>query len=211
MGTCGNTPAGNTDVDRMPNSSYSRRMVRTEPTTSLGSKMAPEAMKRSGCRLSASRAVSSETPTIPFSMPNRSISCSVTEIGSSAGSSLGTSLNMYSTGNSRFSLDSRSLVCLRMKSYCSKPSLREADHGVDHRQSVWSGHCHSDLWRCTQPARFELGQLCVLAVSKRHPRAPNSETMFSFLSTTCRQSSWTIWSSYSALASYDGAVTRNVF
>jgi len=52
-----------------------------------------------------------------FSMPNRSICCSSSDTGSSVGNPLGTSLNMYSTGNSKSSLDSRSFVCLRMKSY----------------------------------------------------------------------------------------------
>ena len=79
--------------------------------------MAPDGMKRSGNILSASSAESSLTPIIAFSMPNRSICWSTSDTGSSVGSPLGTSLNMYSTGNSKSSLDSRSFVCLRMKSY----------------------------------------------------------------------------------------------
>ncbi len=58
----------------------------------------------------------------PISIPYLSISCNVTETGSSVGRSLGTSLNMYSTGNCISSREERSLVCLRMKSYCANPS-----------------------------------------------------------------------------------------
>ena len=66
--------------------------------------------------------MASETPIRPISIPYLSISCSVTEIGSSVGRSLGTSLNMYSAGNSISSLELRSLVCFLMKSYCANPS-----------------------------------------------------------------------------------------
>src|SRR6202044_285838 len=54
--------------------------------------------------------------------PNRSICCSTSDTGSSVDSPCGTSLNMYSTGNSKSSFDARSLVCLRMKSYWGAPS-----------------------------------------------------------------------------------------
>src|SRR6201999_2490994 len=63
----------------------------------------------------------SPTPIIAISLPNRSICCSTSDTGSSVDSPCGTSLNMYSTGNSKSSFDSRSLVCLRMKSYWAEP------------------------------------------------------------------------------------------
>ena len=50
----------------MPYSSYSRRIVRTVPETSLGSATAPEGMKRSGNFLSASFEVASDTPMTPW-------------------------------------------------------------------------------------------------------------------------------------------------
>ena len=115
MATCGNVPDGKAPTARMPNSSYSRRIWRTVPVTSFGSVMLPDGTKRSGCRFSAAREFSSPTPIIPISTPCRSISCRVTETGSSVGRSCGTSLKMYSTGN-RISLEAWSLVCLRMKS-----------------------------------------------------------------------------------------------
>ena len=56
-------------------------------------------------------------PMSPFSMLCLSISRSVTATGSSPESaSSGTSLNMYSTGNSYSSFDCESLVCLVMNS-----------------------------------------------------------------------------------------------
>jgi hypothetical protein len=85
---------------------------------SLGSALA-QGMNRSGCRLTASAPSpdGSPTPINPLSTPQRSISRSVTPIGSVEPfrSLPGTSLKMYSTGNSNSSFDSRSLVWRVMK------------------------------------------------------------------------------------------------
>ena len=81
---------------------------------SLGSAW-DDGMKRSGSRASASVPTPSGSPTPinPLSTPHRSISRNVTATGSSTSRNVlsGTSLNMYSTGNSNSSLDWESLVC----------------------------------------------------------------------------------------------------
>ena len=61
------------------------------------------------------------TPIKPFSIPQRSISRTVTAIGSSTSCNpfSGTSLNMYSTGKSNSSLDCLSLVWRVMNRYTS--------------------------------------------------------------------------------------------
>jgi len=69
-------------------------MALTDPITSLGSLTAPDGTNRSGYFFNASCEVSSATPIRPFSMPKRSISCSVNATGSLDGRFFGTPLNM---------------------------------------------------------------------------------------------------------------------
>ena len=84
----------------MPYSSVARRMLRTAVPMSLGS-TSSEASNRSGCCWIARTVTSLPSPTRPTAMPCLSIASKVTSTGSSPSSRwLGTSLNMYSDGNS---------------------------------------------------------------------------------------------------------------
>jgi hypothetical protein len=112
------------------------------PLTSFGSSKLPVGTNRPGCLFSAARDVSSETPITPISMPNRSISCSVTETGSEVGRSFGTFLNMYSAGNCMSLREERSFVCLRDEVVLPEPLVRESDHRVD--DPVVRRHDHAE-------------------------------------------------------------------
>src|SRR5271155_4885163 len=63
--------------------------------------------------------------------------------------------------------------------------LGETDHGVDHGQPVWSGHCHSDHRHRALPGsrRLRGGAALVLGGDKNPSLSLDSETVFSFLST----------------------------
>src|SRR5262249_7268728 len=135
-----NVPAGKTEVQRIPCSSYSRRMARTPPVTSLGSDTEPEGMNRSGWVFSAVRETSAATPISPRSSPHLSSSPSVTDIGATCRECLGYLLEHV--------LD-RELQLLRRRAVLGLPAdevvltgtcAREPDHRVDDRAPNRKAH-----------------------------------------------------------------------